>query len=463
MTSRQLKLLKASEPVPTPVQSLKLLETNRFVDARQVRHPSTLSSKVDPALPHSQAPQQPEPLLSLFTSRHPLLSSTINGSLHAYSSSKSYSPSFRYGAEFVERISSPVVNTVGTAGRISGVETGVRWWLQRTDSGSAERAPKRHRTNKSPMELDIERGFAEFSSRPRDQRRLSEMSFSDILPPYDPQRSPKYEEKSPASQSRNDGHPAYHPSWPTRLIESTSGLGVAMSEESLASLRWALACLSWANRHLTRLLLRLRDAIEQSNQANGLLSPRSNDSGNHPDAQVAHSEEHAPTSKEMENHIQSLAAEVIYIIKKVNNGVSEYAASALPENARILVGKYLKSIRVSFQGGFSESENNGDGQSGSVSGSETSARKALLLTKEALDKLAQVSGIVEGTIVYAESWCDRLGRRREGSSTGEKDDMNAPGDRKQPLILNTVDAPLLPKDEKKQSPISVQEDTTMAD
>ena len=236
-----------------------------------------------------------------------------------------------------------------------------------------------------------------------------------------------------------------------------------MSEESLASLRWALACLSWANRHLTRLVLRLRDAIEQSAQANGPLSPRSNDSRNQQDAQTAHSEEHAPTSQEMENHIQSLAAEVIYIIKRVNNGVSEYAASALPENARILVGKYLKSIRISFQRAFSESEDNGNGQRENVSGSETSARKALLLAREALDKLAQVSGIVEGTIISAEEWCDRLGRKRESSSTGEKDDPTALGDQKQPLVLNTVDAPLLPKDEKKQPPIPVQEDTTMVD
>ena len=428
-----------------------------------MRHPSTLSSKADLAPPSSQASQQPEPLLSLFTSRHPLLSSTINGSLHAYSSSKSYSPSFRYGAEFVERISSPVVNTVGTAGRISGVETGVRWWLQRSDSGSGERAPKRPRTDKDPMDLDIERGLAQFSPRPRNQRRLSELSYSDTLPPYDPQRSPKYEEKGPAPQSRNAGHPAYHPSWSTRLIESTSGLGVAMSDESLASLRWALACLSWANRHLTRLVLRLRDAIEQSAQANGPLSPQSNDSGNQQDTPMTHSEEHAPTSKEMENHIQSLAAEVIYIIKRVNNGVSEYAASALPENARILVGKYLKSIRVSFQRAFSESGNNGNGQHEGVSGSETSARKALLLAGEALDKLAQVSGIVEGTIISAEEWCDRLGRRREGSSTAEKDGPINLGDRKQPIVLTTVEAPPLPKDEKEQPPIPDQEDTTMAD
>lgn len=433
------------------------------IDARQVRHANVIPSKIDPALRNSQSSQPAEPLLSLFTSRHPLLSSTINGSLNAYSSSKSYSPSFRYGAEFVERISSPVVNTVGTAGRISGVETGVRWWLQRTDSNSAERQSKRRRTDRSPIDVDMERGVAEFSPRPSHQRRLSEMSYSDNLPPYDAQRSPKYEEKSPTHHSLDNGHPEYHPSWPTRLIKSTSGLGVAMSEESLASLRWALECLSWANRHLTRLIIRLRDAIEQSAQAHGPLSPQSNDSTNQQDTQMMDSEGPVPTSRERENHIQSLAAEVIYIIKRVNNGVSEYAASALPENARILVGRYLKSLRISFQKSFAQSDSNGNGRCEGVSGSEASARKALLLAKEALDKLAQVSGIVEGTIVSAEEWCDRLGRGRHSRSTGESSDLSSVADCKQPLVLTTVDATPVVKDEKEAPRVSVQDDATMTD
>ncbi|KAG6994128.1 hypothetical protein G7Y79_00047g083540 [Physcia stellaris] len=453
---------QTSELSMDDIEAAQALEGLR-ADARQVGHANSIASKIDPALQSSQSSQPAEPLLSLFTSRHPLLSSTINGSLNAYSSSKSYSPSFRYGAEFVERISSPVVNTVGTAGRISGVETGVRWWLQRTDSSLAERRSKRRRTDRSPTDVDMERGVAEFSSRSSHQRRLSEMSYSDTLPPYDPQRSPKYEEKSPIHHSHDNGHPEYHPSWSTRLIKSTSGLGVAMSDESLASLRWALECLSWANRHLTRLIIRLRDAIEQSAQAHGPLSPQSNDSTNHHDTQMLDSEGPAPTSRERENHIQSLAAEVIYIIKRVNNGVSEYAASALPENARILVGRYLKSLRISFQKSFAQSDNTGDGRCEGVSGSEASARKALLLAKEALDKLAQVSGIVEGTIVSAEEWCDRLGRGRNSRSTGESSNLGSLADRKQPLVLTTVDVAPFIKDEKEIPRNAVQDDATMTD
>ena len=403
-------------------------------DTRELRINNSLASKIDPALRSPSQPHQPEPLLSLFTSRHPLLSSTINGSLHAYSSSKSYSPSFKYGAEFVERLGSPVVNTVGTAGRISGVETGVRWWLQRRDSGSEDHDSKRRRIDGGVRDMDIERGLQEVASLPNTRRRLSEMS-TETLPPYDPQRSPTYEETAPVVQS-ND--PQQHPSWSSRLIQSTSGLGVAMSEESLESLKWALRCLSWANRHLTRLLISLRDAIEQSDSMNDQqASSQSGSTASETDGKATTSEADGDTSRNRESHIQALTAEVIWIIKKVNNTVSEYAASALPENARILVGRYLKSLRVSFQRSFAASR---DGNSEeALSGSETSARKAMLLTREALDKLAQVSGIVEGTIVSAEEWCDRLGRRRTNGPARQQDAIAGPAEKRRSSCARSDD------------------------
>ena len=310
------------------------------------------------------------------------------------------------------------------------------------------------------MDVDMERGLGQFSSYPADKRRLSELSYSDTLPPYDSQRSPNYEEKSPTNQSHDESHPEYHPSWSTRLIKSTSGLGVAMSEESLASLRWALQCLSWANRHLTRLIRGLQDAIEQSDQVKRPLSPESNTSTKQEDTHMAHTEEPTAASRERGSNIQTLAAEVIYIIQKVNNGVSEYAASALPENARDLVGRYLKSLHISFQRSFARS-NNGDGQSEGVSGSENNARKALLLASEALDKLAQVSGIVEGTIVSAEEWLGRLGKRRSDTPTGSNNGESPPVDRKEPLILTTMGAEPQSKDVKTALPPTVDTDITM--
>ena len=80
-------------------------------------------------LPPSSSGPNSEPLLSLLTTSHPLIGSTINTSLSAYSASKNYSPRFKSSAEYVERRFTPVVNTVGSVGRITGVEGGVRWFL----------------------------------------------------------------------------------------------------------------------------------------------------------------------------------------------------------------------------------------------------------------------------------------------------------------------------------------------
>ena len=415
-------------------------------DTRQMRIASALPSKIDPAL----HPAQPEPLLSLFTSRHPLLSSTINGSLHAYSSSKSYSPSFRYGAEFVERIGSPVVNTVGTAGRISGVETGVRWWLQRSDSSPEDRNSKRRRVEDDGCLLDIERGLPQPVPNFTGRRRLSEMSYSDTLPPYDSQRSPNYEEIDSPAQTDQEPCPQPHPSWSSRLIRSTSGLGVAMSEESLESLKWALRCLGWANRHLTRLIISLRDAIERNNPGQSQQpSPPLDTPMDQSDDQQPRSSEDGVATGSRESHMQALTAEVIWIIKKVNNAVSEYAAAALPENARILVGRYLKSLRQSFQRSFAAPNRDKTGQNQvTISGSETSARKAMLLAREALGKLAQVSGIVEGTIVSAEEWCERLGRGRSSKSSERREACDWPNDEKCQIESNVADTTMTDVDQK---------------
>lgn len=333
-----------------------------------------------------------------------------------------------------------MVSTVGTAGRMSGVETGVRWWLQRSDLTSEDRSPKRRRTENVNGDVDVERGLTETTSSPQGNRRLSELSYSDTLPPYDAQKSPSYEEAAAQNQAADEPRPQTPPSWSSRLIRSTSGLGVAMSEESLESLKWALRCLGWANRHLARLIISLRDAIEHTDSgAAQQPSPRSNASTSQPEDTSPASEGDAVTARKRASHMQALTAEVIWIIQKVNNAVTEYAGSALPENARILVGRYLKSLRRSFQRSFAASSNSEDGpRQGGVTGSETSAKKAILLAREALDKLAQVSGIVEGTIVSAEEWCERLGRGRSRRPSQQREAVAWVAEEKR--LINTTDS-----------------------
>ena len=381
------------------------------------RQPGVLPSKIDPALRDHSESREPQPLLSLLTSQHPLLSTAINGSLSAYTSSKSYSPRFRYGAEFVERhIGSPVVSTVGTAGRISGVETGVRWWLQRSDSsGTQDGSNKRRRiSDEDRYQADVERGLQRVSLQSHGQQNPSDIFYDESLPPYDDQRSPSYEEHSSVvSSPRHDPHSPHNRNWQTRLMMSTSGLGVAMSEESLRSLKYCLSCLRWANGHLGKVLSSLQSVLEEWNQSS--IASSSDD--------VASSSESERITRTpardrtvITQHIQALKGDVLQTLKNVVDVVSRYAGGALPENARILVRKHLTSLPQRFRlASISSTSNDGgaDSEKQSTSDTVTNAQKVMLLAKEGLDMMSQVSGVVNGTIVSAEEWCDRLGKRKE--------------------------------------------------
>jgi len=47
----------------------------------------------------------------------------------------------------------------------------------------------------------------------------------------------------------------------------------------------------------------------------------------------------------------------------------------------------------------------------------------MVLAKEGLDMMVQVSGVLDGTIVSAEEWCERLGRKKRGEAEGDDTSM----------------------------------------
>ena len=385
--------------------------------------------------------EQQEPLLLLLTTSHPLLSTAISGSLSAYSSSKSYSPRFRYGAEFVERhIGSPVASTVGSVGRRTGVEGGMRWWLksrrtsntqQGTAEGGSEVAVKRRKVSNGPREgFDIEQGLPRKYSNSTlpayVERRPSEVSFADSLPAYDDYRSPNYEDEGaliPVPQRDGEAHSPTHSSWQSRLMVSTSGLGVAMSEESLRSLRYCLTWLRWANLHLGKVVVTLKDLVDQWDSSRGpsvLDPPRPIEVGESGFEGAPHSG--ASTSLIQRQHdqegvaqkIQALKGEVLQTLKSVVDVVSTYAGGALPENARNLVRHYLTSLPQRFHLA-SAAKTEGDSLQ-PASETASSAQRVIVLAKEGLDMMTQVSGVLDSTIGSAEEWCDRLGRRKRGEA-----------------------------------------------
>lgn len=440
-----------SEPPPddrsrraASVLSMDDLEAAQALEGLRSGRPSPCLSPAGPAnsildfgqsprasrqmIPTSPDNQQTEPLLSLLTSSHPLISSAINGSVSAYTTSKSYSSRFKSSAEFIERnIGSPVASTVGTVGRKTGVESGLRWALQRRESiPDATPTTKRRKVNGeiSSRDMDIERGLGD-AADPR-ERSSSDISMAEPLPPYDAIRSPRYEEK-PGQQAP--------PTWQSRLVISTSGLGVAMSDESLRSLQYCLTWLRWANGRLGKSIVALQSAMtEWENQK--LRQPQQTD------VEAGSSRESASL---LTQRIQAVKEDVLSTLKQVVDVVSKYAGGALPENARHLVRRHLTSLPHRFQMA-STSQPPPDSPAAS-SDATVGAHRILVLANEGLDILGQVSGVVNDTLVSAEHWCERLGRKRPESNSApdaEKQNPHAPDaqqfgmDIKQPLISETA-------------------------
>jgi transcriptional repressor OPI1 len=339
---------------------------------------------------------QAEPLISLLTSTHPLISSAINSSVSAYTSSKSYSSRFKYGAEFLERnIGSPVANTVGTVSRKTGVEGGLRWALQRRDTGESTDRRKRQKTVASSGErdeaVDLEKSLPP-PGQMQHNRSISEMSYSETLPPYDDHKSPNYEEIQQDDQPPNDSE--QNKTWQSRLMISTSGLGVAMSDESLRRLTYCLKWLKWANGRLNNAVLALKSMLEKWEEEKNEKSTDENSSRNR---------------ALLSQHIQAVKEDVLRTLKQVVDVVSKYTGGALPENARNLVRRHLVSLPQRFK--IASTSNPSPESAASSSEEATSAHRVLVLAQEGLEMMSQVHRVVDETLVSAQTWCERLGRK----------------------------------------------------
>ena len=407
------------------------------------RQPTSLPQKLNLS-PRSGESQSQEPILSLLTSQHPLLSTAINGSLSAYSTSKQFSPRFKSGAEYVERhIGSPVASTVASAGRISGVENGVRWWLQRSDSYEENRSNKRRRVSDEAHHMDVEKGVSRGASQMMMERRRSDMS----LPPYDDQRSPSYEEsnRGEASGSHEAGH-----NWQTRIMVSTSGLGVALREESLRSLKFCLSCLRGANTHIRKVLISLDRALREWNESRIRLTADT------PMTDEEHGQAQVPESGRRDQatimrHIEMLKHEAVKTLKGVFDIVSRYAGGALPEQARNYVHRQLTTFPERFR--RISLTTTGPPTSDNVNGETvTSAQKIIVLASEGLDVMQQVSGVIESTIESAERWLDSLGRKRGTEQSPAGDNPNIMGEEKSHDVSAENSAPdvVMGGDDEKQ-------------
>jgi transcriptional repressor OPI1 len=300
------------------------------------------------------------------------------------------------GAEWTERnVGLPIA---GKVARISGAEAGLRWYLK----------PRQDGKSANPSTPDVEKGQEEV-----------------ILPAYNPgDRSPPYSEQEVLLlQQSQSSHPP--PNWRQQLIISTSGLGVAMSQESFRSLRFCLGWLRWANGRLGEAIQNLKVLLERygdSTTVGGGTSPMSPDS-------MSDQHHHDQRQAQVAARVAALRQDVINTLKQVVGIVSQYAGGALPENARNLVQRHLTSLpqRFSIANANANAHQGGSGGEGSGNEMAASASRAIVLAQEGLDMMTQVSRVVNDTLVSAEGWFERLGRgqqQQEGAMVvvGEKED-----------------------------------------
>ncbi|OLN89057.1 Clock-controlled protein 8 [Colletotrichum chlorophyti] len=371
----------------------------------------------------------PEPLFSLLTTSHPLLATTIEGATSAYNTSKNFSPRFKSSAEYVEGYLTPLANTVGTVGRKTGVEGGVRWFLgagrrhqstdlEAADGGSHKRRKVGTGEDLARLMIDAQTNVMPDVDSPRDpyvfkhDRRLSRASTIDTLPAYDDYRSPAYTESEKQSE-----RPASNAAWQSRLIMSTSGLSVAMSEESLKSLKYCLRWLRWANEHIGGVIANLKETLERYEKAGRPEEEEQPVVGTDGDHMMVDSQPESDDDQDrtqLAAQIASLKGDVLETLRKVIATVSKYAGGALPDNARALVRRHLTTLPQRFRYASMVEQQQGEktGDKAREEALREGAHRILVLAKESLDMMAQISGVLDGTIVSAEDWCEKLGKKK---------------------------------------------------
>ncbi len=183
-------------------------------------------------------------------------------------------------------------------------------------------------------------------------RRLS-MSTIDTLPAYDDHKSPAYTETfdgQAQEQVRADvGLVSPGPvAWQSRLMMSTSGLSIAMSDESLRRLKYCLRLLRWANEHIAKVISALQAALDQLERPRRDRAAGSSPADEKRDAdtgsQADDTSEPEPDRGAIAARISALKGDVVKTLINAIQTVSKYAGGALPENARDLVRRHLTSL-----------------------------------------------------------------------------------------------------------------------
>lgn len=257
--------------------------------------------------------------------------------------------------------------------------------------------------------------------------------MADSLPAYDDHRSPAYEETAQAilDHAKGSGIDSRlaedrRVNWSTQLIMTTSGLGAALSENSLKSLKYCLRQLRFGTTQVNSTMQALKllldeyeSARRQVEQAEG--EPEAMDTGS-PNGSEAEKEEEV---RRMAERMKTLSSDIWKTLESVVTSVSNYTGGALPQNAREVVRRQLLSMPQRWQSASQSAGGQGGGEEA------RGAQRMLAFAKEGLDMMAQVTTVVDGTVQSAEGWLARMGRRPP--QNGEAGPAIGPGSEKEAL------------------------------
>jgi hypothetical protein len=180
---------------------------------------------------------------------------------------------------------------------------------------------------------------------------------------------------------------------------------------------------------MNRVIMNLKHALEEYEKAErkeqsegGLSTSNPNETENMDVDGTEKSEQKPnPSRSELAARINSLKGDILKTLQDVINNVSKYAGGALPENARVLVRRHLTSLPQRFRlATMSERQSDGTDRDND-SALREGAQKVLVLAKEGLDMVTQVTGVLDGTIVSAEQWCERMGKKRTDGREEEEE------------------------------------------
>jgi len=381
---------------------------------RNTSLPSTpRDHKMRVASPRESSEQRPEPLLSLITASHPLVATTIEGAALAYNSGKDLSPHLKTSAEYIEGYLTPVAKAVGNVSRKTGVEGGFRWFLSRKHARKHQSSTdleaggnKRRKAKLNPKEMEaLDRAYLQLD----DERRAS-ISTVDTLPAYDDHRSPAYSEEVDAQGQvvpNGDAQPLK-----TRIVVSTSSLGIAMRSDSLNKLKYCLQQLRHANSCVTGMMTNLQSLVEQYDAAK--TKDESDDTGD--------SSRPSEVQSNLIAQMEMVKGAITMNVRSTINLVSIYAGSTLPDNVKNLIREQINGLPQRW-GLTVLREAPADGGNEQEKAMREGARRALALAKEGIRTITQVSDTIDRTIKLAEDWCTK---NEDGSDARANGSEQAP-------------------------------------